>query len=78
MFRPISFVKTPPSVSIPSDSGVTSNSRTSVTSPARTPPCTAASFDYSLDGHQLNILISLINYYKELNANKSHIKYGGL
>ena len=40
VLRPISLVKTPPSVSMPSDSGVTSNSRTSVTSPASTPPYT--------------------------------------
>ena len=37
VLRVMSFVKTPPSVSIPSESGVTSRSRTSVTSPARTP-----------------------------------------
>ena len=33
-------VKTPPSVSMPSDSGVTSSSSTSVMLPASTPPCT--------------------------------------
>ena len=38
VLRPISLVKTPPSVSMPSESGVTSRSRTSVTSPAKTPP----------------------------------------
>lgn len=38
----ISGVITLPMVSIPSDSGVTSSSRTSFTSPANTPPCTAA------------------------------------
>ena len=37
VFRSIRRVKTPPSVSIPSDSGVTSSSKTSVTSPCRTP-----------------------------------------
>ena len=34
----INFVNTPPMVSIPSDSGVTSNNNTSLTSPANTPP----------------------------------------
>ena len=42
VLRVISFVNTPPSVSIPSDSGVTSNSNTSLTSPDRTPPWMAA------------------------------------
>lgn len=42
VFRLMSLVKTPPSVSIPRDSGVTSNSSTSVTSPAKTPPWMAA------------------------------------
>ena len=38
VFFSISFVDTPPSVSIPSDKGVTSKSNTSLTSPANTPP----------------------------------------
>ena len=38
VFLFMSLLNTPPSVSIPSDSGVTSNNRTSVTSPASTPP----------------------------------------
>ena len=38
----MSFVITPPKVSIPSDNGVTSRSNTSVTSPVRTPPWIAA------------------------------------
>ena len=38
----MSVVITPPSVSMPSESGVTSRSSTSVTSPVSTPPCTAA------------------------------------
>lgn len=42
VFLLMSLVKTPPRVSIPSDSGVTSKSSTSVTSPARTPPWMAA------------------------------------
>jgi hypothetical protein len=42
VFFSISFVITPPRVSIPRESGVTSSSSTSFTSPARTPPCTAA------------------------------------
>ena len=42
MFFSINLVVTPPSVSIPSDNGVTSNSNTSLTSPCRTPPCIAA------------------------------------
>ena len=42
VFRSMSLVMTPPSVSIPSDSGVTSRSRTSLTSPASTPAWIAA------------------------------------
>jgi hypothetical protein len=42
VLRPISRVKTPPSVSMPSDRGVTSSSRRSLTSPRRTPPWIAA------------------------------------
>ena len=38
----ISLVKTPPRVSIPRESGVTSSRRRSLTSPASTPACTAA------------------------------------
>jgi hypothetical protein len=38
----INRVITPPRVSIPNDSGVTSSNRTSFTSPVRTPPCIAA------------------------------------
>src|SRR3989440_4571725 len=38
VFRGMSTVVTPPSVSMPSDSGVTSSSSTSFTSPASTPP----------------------------------------
>ena len=42
VLRSMSLVMTPPSVSMPSDSGVTSRSRTSLTSPARTPAWIAA------------------------------------
>mmetsp|Transcript_7733 Transcript_7733/g.12644 ORF Transcript_7733/g.12644 Transcript_7733/m.12644 type:complete len:419 (+) Transcript_7733:287-1543(+) len=42
VFRLISLVKTPPSVSMPSESGVTSSSRMSLTSPFSTPPWMAA------------------------------------
>ena len=42
MLRSISRVNTPPSVSMPSDSGVTSSSSTSLTSPFSTPPWIAA------------------------------------
>ncbi len=42
VFASISFVITPPSVSMPSDSGVTSSRSTSVTSPESTPPWIAA------------------------------------
>ena len=42
VLRLIIFVATPPIVSIPSDSGVTSRSRTSLTSPPRTPAWIAA------------------------------------
>ncbi len=38
----ISLVITPPIVSIPNESGVTSSSNTSLTSPVNTPPCIAA------------------------------------
>ena len=40
--RWISFETTPPMVSMPSDSGVTSSSSLSSTSPERMPACTAA------------------------------------
>src|SRR5256885_2164578 len=42
VFRSISLVITPPSASMPSESGVTSSSRTSLTSPFRTPAWMAA------------------------------------
>ncbi len=42
VLRSIITVITPPSVSMPSDSGVTSSSKTSFTSPVSTPPWTAA------------------------------------
>ncbi len=42
VLRVISAVMTPPSVSMPSESGVTSSSSTSLTSPLRTPPWMAA------------------------------------
>ena len=42
VLRSMSLVKTPPMVSMPSESGVTSSKSTSLTSPARTPPCIAA------------------------------------
>ena len=42
MLRSTSFVKTPPKVSMPKESGVTSSNSTSLTSPARTPPWMAA------------------------------------
>ena len=42
VFFSMSLVMTPPSVSMPSDSGVTSSSSTSFTSPASTPPWIAA------------------------------------
>ena len=42
VLRSMSRVNTPPSVSMPSDSGVTSRSSTSLTSPWSTPACTAA------------------------------------
>ena len=42
MFRSISVVKTPPFVSMPSESGVTSSRRTSLTSPLSTPAWMAA------------------------------------
>ena len=42
VLRSIRVVRTPPSVSMPSDSGVTSSSSRSLTSPASTPACRAA------------------------------------
>ena len=42
VLRSMRRVNTPPSVSMPSDSGVTSSSSTSLTSPCSTPACTAA------------------------------------
>ena len=42
VFFSINFVETPPRVSIPNDKGVTSNNKTSLTSPCSTPPCIAA------------------------------------
>ena len=42
VLRSMSFVMTPPLVSMPSDSGVTSMSRTSLRSPFSTPACRAA------------------------------------
>ena len=42
VFFLISLVITPPIVSIPSDKGVTSNNKISVTPPPSTPPCKAA------------------------------------
>mmetsp|Transcript_7850 Transcript_7850/g.21819 ORF Transcript_7850/g.21819 Transcript_7850/m.21819 type:complete len:367 (-) Transcript_7850:808-1908(-) len=42
VFRLMSTVETPPRVSTPSERGVTSSSTMSLTSPARTPACTAA------------------------------------
>ena len=42
VLRSMSFVKTPPFVSMPSESGVTSSRSTSLTSPLRTPPWMAA------------------------------------
>ena len=42
VLRSISLVKMPPLVSMPSDSGVTSSSRTSLTSPLSTPACSEA------------------------------------
>ena len=42
VFRSMSRVITPPSVSTPSERGVTSSRRRSLTSPTKTPPCRAA------------------------------------
>ena len=42
VLRSMSLVMIPPLVSMPRDSGVTSSSRTSLTSPRRTPACSAA------------------------------------
>lgn len=42
VFLSINFVNTPPYVSIPNESGVTSNNTKSLTSPERTPPWIAA------------------------------------
>ena len=50
MFLGMSFVITPPIVSIPRESGVTSRRRTSFTSPARTPPWIAAPIETASSG----------------------------
>ena len=42
VFLSISFVETPPNVSIPKDKGVTSSNKTSFTSPCKTPAWIAA------------------------------------
>ena len=42
VLRSITFVETPPIVSIPRDNGVTSNSSKPLTSPPKTPACKAA------------------------------------
>ena len=42
VLRSMILLNTPPSVSMPSDSGVTSSSSKSLTSPPSTPACTAA------------------------------------
>jgi hypothetical protein len=42
VFASINLVNTLPIVSIPNDNGVTSNNKTSFTSPVKTPPCIAA------------------------------------
>ena len=42
VFRSIMRLNTSPMVSMPSDSGVTSSSRRPLTSPCKTPPCSAA------------------------------------
>lgn len=74
VLRDMSLVKTPPRVSIPNDSGVTSRSRTSVTSPARTPPWTAApiatasSGFTARDGTLPNISCTVDCTWQEVNA----------
>ena len=53
VFLSISFVNTPPNVSIPSESGVTSRSRMSLTSPPRIPPWIAAPIATTSSGFTL-------------------------
>ena len=53
VFFSISFVETPPNVSIPKDKGVTSKRRTSFTSPCRTPPWIAAPIATTSSGFTL-------------------------
>ncbi len=50
VFLSISFVITPPLVSIPRDSGVTSSRSTSLTSPFSTPACNAAPIETTSSG----------------------------
>ena len=50
VFLSINTVITPPIVSIPNESGVTSNNKTSLTSPAITPPWIAAPIDTTSSG----------------------------
>ncbi len=58
VLRSMSLVITPPSVSTPSDSGVTSSRRMSLTSPVRTPPWMAAPMATTSSG--LTLLVGLL------------------
>ena len=55
VLRGIRTVETPPNVSIPNERGVTSNSKTSLTSPARTPPWMAAPIATTSSGLMLRL-----------------------
>ena len=55
-------VNTPPNVSIPNESGVTSNNKISVSSPDKTPPCFVAPVDTHVSGFN-DLLGSLLNNF---------------
>src|SRR3712207_8319197 len=57
VFRSMSFVITPPLVSIPKERGVTSRSRTSLTSPARTPAWIARSEEHTSELQSRHYLV---------------------
>ena len=73
VLRSISRVNTPPSVSMPSDSGVTSSSSTSLTSPCSTPR-----LDRGADGHDLVRVDALVRLLaEELLHDLLHLRHAG-
>ena len=62
MFLSINVVITPPCVSIPNVKGVTSNNKTSFTSPDNTPPCIAAPIETTSSGF-IEVFACLFNSF---------------